>query len=73
MNALRVTAIVLVIGGLLAIFYGGFSYTQEHTAMKLGPMELKVEERKDVNIPLWAGIAAVVGGGVMLLAGGRRK
>ena len=73
MNELRIAAIALVIGGVLALAYGGFSYTDERTAMKLGPVELKVEEKKNVNIPVWAGIAAIVAGGLVLLAGGRRK
>lgn len=73
MTAVRLAAIALIVGGVLALVYGGFSYTREDTAMKVGPLELKVEERRTVNIPLWAGIAALVGGGVLLLAGGRRK
>jgi uncharacterized membrane protein YidH (DUF202 family) len=73
MNALRIAAIALILGGVLALAYGGFSYTDERTAMKLGPVELKVEEKKNVSIPMWAGIAAIVAGGLVLLAGGRRK
>lgn len=73
MNSLRTLAIALIVLGVLAIGYGGFSYTQETTALKLGPMELKVQEKKDVNIPLWAGIAAVVGGGLLLLGSARKS
>jgi hypothetical protein len=63
---------VLVIAGLLALAYGGFSYTRDTTAVKLGPLELSVKEKKTINVPLWAGIAAVVAGGAMLLAGAKR-
>lgn len=73
MNSLRTLAIALIVLGVLAIGYGGFSYTKETTALKLGPMELKVQEKKDVNIPLWAGIAAVVGGGLLLLGSARKS
>ncbi len=73
MNSLRTLAIAIIVLGVLAIGYGGFSYTQETTALKLGPMELKVQEKKDVNIPLWAGIAAVVGGGLILLGSARKS
>ena len=46
--------------GLLGLAYGGFSYTKDTTAVKLGPIELTVKEKQSVNIPLWAGVAAVV-------------
>ena len=52
MNAIRTTAIVLIIAGCLGLIYGGFSYTKETTGVKLGPLELKVQERKTVNVPV---------------------
>lgn len=73
MNGLRMTAIAIMIAGVLALAYGGFSYTQDTTALKLGPVELKVQERKTINIPLWAGVAAVVAGGLILVVGGRKN
>jgi hypothetical protein len=72
MNGMKIAAIVLVLAGALALAYGGFSYTKDTHDVKLGPIELSVEEKKRVNIPVWAGIAAIVIG-VGLLAGGARK
>lgn len=72
MNGTRIIGIVLLVAGALALVYGGFSYTDEETAAKVGPLELKVEQQETVNIPLWAGIAAVLGGGVLVLLPGRR-
>ncbi len=72
MNSIKTAGMVLVIAGLLALAYGGFSYTRDTTAVKLGPLELSVKEKKTINVPLWAGIAAVVAGGAMLLAGAKR-
>jgi hypothetical protein len=70
MNAIRMLSLVAVIVGVLGIGYGGFSYTTESTVAKLGPLELKAEEQKRVNLPLWAGVAlVVVGGGALVLAG----
>ena len=73
MNGLRMTAIAIMIAGALALAYGGFSYNKDTTALKLGPVELKVQERKTINIPLWAGVAAIVAGGLMLVVGGRKS
>ncbi len=68
----KLAGIVLIVAGVLALVYGGFSYTKETTAVKLGPIELTVQEKESVNVPLWAGIAAIVVGGGLLLVGGKR-
>jgi hypothetical protein len=72
MNTARIVAIVLIVAGALALAYGGFSYTRETHQAKLGPFELSLKEKKDVNIPQWAGIAAIVAGVVLLVAGGKK-
>ncbi len=64
--------IALIVAGVLALAYGGFSYTKDTTAVKLGPVELSVKEKQTVNVPIWAGAAAVVAGGLLLVMGGRK-
>ena len=71
MNALKVVALLLIVGGALALGYGGFTYTKENHETKIGPIELNVKEKETVNIPVWAGVGAIVLGGVLLL--GRRS
>ena len=71
MNAVKVTAIALIVAGVLGLIYGGFSYTKETHEAKLGPINLSVKEKETVNIPVWVGVAAIVVGGVLLL--GSRK
>lgn len=73
MNATRIAAIALIVAGILALAYGGFSYDKETVGAKLGPLELKVTEKKTVNLPLWAGVGAIVAGGLLLVVGGRRS
>ena len=65
----RIVAIVLIVGGVLALVYRGFSYTQETHEARIGPLELQVKERKYVDLPVWLGAAAVLGGAVLLLTG----
>jgi len=69
MTPLRIVAIVLVVAGALALAYGGFSYTKETHQAKIGPIELSVKEKQDVNVPQWAGIGAIVIGAVLLVVG----
>jgi hypothetical protein len=66
MGALKLTAIGVILAGVLALAYGGFSYTKENTAATIGPIKLKVEEKETVNVPIWAGVAAVLIGVVLL-------
>ncbi len=73
MNAIRFLAIALLVAGALGLVYGGFSYTKDTTAVKVGPLELSVKEQKQVNIPLWAGVGAIVVGGLLLLSTSKRS
>jgi uncharacterized membrane protein YidH (DUF202 family) len=70
---MRIAALVLIVLGMLALAYGGFSYTDDKTAVKLGPLELSVKEKKTVNVPVWVGVGAVVVGGLLLAFGGKPK
>ena len=72
MNFPKLIAILLLIGGTIALVYGGFSYTKDTTAVKLGSIELSVEEKETINVPVWAGVGAVAIGGLLLLLGGRK-
>ena len=72
MNSTRIIAILLIVGGALGLLYGSFSYTKDTTEVKLGPIELSVKEKQTVNIPIWAGVAAIVAGALLLGVGGRK-
>jgi uncharacterized membrane protein YidH (DUF202 family) len=72
MNSIKLVGVVLIVLGALGLVYGGFSYTKDTTALKVGPLEMTVQEKKTVNVPLWAGIGAIVVGGVLLVMGGKK-
>jgi len=71
MNTVKFVSIVLIIAGVLGLVYGGFSYTRETQEAKLGPLELTVKDTQTVNIPVWAGVIAIVAGGGLLLVAAR--
>ena len=66
MDAIRLLAVTLIVAGALALAYGGFTYTKETHETKLGPIEFSVKDKETVNIPIWAGIGAIVIGGLLL-------
>ena len=73
MNALKLLAIALLAAGTLGLVYGNFSYTKETHEAKIGPIELSVKEQQTINVPVWAGVGAIVLGGVLLVFGGRKS
>jgi hypothetical protein len=72
MNALKLAAVALIAAGVLGLVYGSFSYTKDTHDIKIGPLELSMKEKQTVNVPVWAGVAAIVIGGALLLVGGKK-
>ncbi len=69
MNPTKIIGIILIAAGCLGLAYGGFSYTKDTSAVKLGPIELKVVEKERVNVPLIVSAGAVVIGIFLLVVG----
>jgi uncharacterized membrane protein YidH (DUF202 family) len=67
MSALKIAGIILILAGVLGLVYGSFSYTKETHEAKIGPLELQMKEKETVNIPVWAGVGAIVVGAALLL------
>jgi hypothetical protein len=72
MNTTKIIGILLLVGGVLGLVLGGFSFTKETHKANIGPISMSVEEKQTVNIPLWASIAALVAGAAVLVAGGKK-
>lgn len=68
MNSQSLLAIVLLVAGVLGLAYGGFTYTKDRHQVDLGVVQLSVDEKERVNVPLWLGVGLVVAGGALLVA-----
>jgi TRAP-type C4-dicarboxylate transport system permease small subunit len=66
MSALKIVAILLIAAGIVGLIYGGFTYTKTTHDAKIGPLELSIKDKETVNVPIWAGVGAIVAGGVLL-------
>lgn len=73
MNAVKIAAIVLIVAGVLGLVYGSFSYTKDTHEANLGPIELSVKDKQTVNVPVWAGVGAIVIGSMLLLFGSKKS
>lgn len=67
MSGVKIVAILLIIAGIAGIAIGKFSYTSATHEVQFGPIDLSVKEKKTVNVPFWAGIAAIAAGLVLLV------
>jgi multidrug transporter EmrE-like cation transporter len=72
MNIIKLVGVALIVAGVLGLLYGGFSFTKETHDVKLGPIELSVKEKQSVNVPVWAGVAAIAVGAALLLFGSKK-
>ena len=66
MKTTKLLGLVLLVLGVLALAYGGFTYTEETHDAQLGPIEIEIKDKERVNVPVWAGAAAALAGGVLL-------
>ncbi|HVA55493.1 MAG TPA: hypothetical protein VNI53_06830 [Gammaproteobacteria bacterium] len=73
MNPMRIIGILLIVAGILGLVYGGFNYQKPSHETTIGPVHLAVSSEGHVNVPLWAGVGAIVLGGVLLLLPGLKK
>ena len=72
MNPMKMLGIVLIVAGALGLVYGGFTYTKETHEAKIGPLTLSVTDKETVNVPIWAGVGAIVVGGLLLVFGSKK-
>jgi uncharacterized membrane protein YidH (DUF202 family) len=65
----KILGVLLIVGGILALVYGGFSFTKKTHKLDVGVAELKYDEKEKVQVPTWVGVAAIVAGAAVLLVG----
>ncbi len=67
-----VVGILLIVLGVIALAYGGITYTREKTVIDLGPIEARAEQRETIPLPPVLGVLALVGGVVLLVKSPRQ-
>lgn len=70
MKGLTLAGILVAAVGVF-ILVRGLSYKSSDTVLEVGGLKASVEERR--SVPTWVGVAAIVGGLVMVGAGARKK
>ena len=70
---MKIVGILLIVLGVIALAYGGFSYTKREKIVDIGPIEATAETRETVPLPPVLGGLALAGGVVLLIAGSRKR
>ena len=70
---MKLAAIVLIVIGVIALAYGGISYTREKKVLDIGPIEATTKTRETIPLPPVLGAAAIVGGVAMLVLSARKR
>jgi drug/metabolite transporter (DMT)-like permease len=68
---MKIAGILLIIAGVAALIYGGFSYTSQKKAVDMGAIQIDRTEHHTLPVPPILGIIAIVGGGVLVYFGAK--
>lgn len=58
---------LLLVLGVVALVYGGLSWTRKDTVIDAGPVEVTADKRESLAVPPLVGLALVVGGLVLVM------
>jgi len=72
MNTLKIVGIILIVLGVVALVFQGITYTTQKNVINLGPIQATAEEKKTIPLPPVLGAIALIGGIVLLVAGGKK-
>lgn len=70
---MKIAAIVLIVVGVIALAYGGISYTKEKKVLDVGPLQATTKTRETIPLPPVLGVVAIAGGVVLLVVSGRKR
>jgi uncharacterized membrane protein HdeD (DUF308 family) len=73
MKGTSVAGILLIVLGVIALAYQGISYTTQKKVLDIGPIQATKEEHKTIPLPPVIGAVALIGGVVLLFAGGKNS
>ncbi len=73
MKPITIVGILLIVGGIAALIFGGVTYTKKETVLDVGPIELEAKNKESIPIPQIAAILAAVVGVGLVVAGARGR
>ncbi len=69
---MKITGIVLIVIGVIALALGGITYTRREKIVDIGPIQASADREKTIPLPPLLGGLALAGGIVLLIAGSKK-
>lgn len=69
---MKIVGVLLIILGVAALVYGGFSYSNQKNEANVGPVHINKTEHHTVPVPPILGIVAIIGGGALFYFGAKQ-
>jgi uncharacterized membrane protein YidH (DUF202 family) len=69
---MKIVGVLLIILGVAALIYGGFTYSTTKKAVDMGPIQIDKKENHSVPLPPVLGVVAILGGGALLYFGAKK-
>ena len=72
MKPAGIVGIILIVIGIIALAYGGFTYTKREKVIDAGPLQVSADRERTIPFPPMLGGICLVGGIVLVLVGNKR-
>jgi uncharacterized membrane protein HdeD (DUF308 family) len=69
---MKVLGIVLIVAGIVALIYGGFSFTTKKKDVDMGPLQISHKQEHTVPMPPILGVAGILAGGALVYFGAKK-
>jgi len=73
MKTYTIIGIILIVTGVIALAYQGITYTTREKVVDIGPIQMTADKTKTIPLPPIVGGIALLGGIVLVVAGGRKS
>ncbi len=70
---MKIFGVILILAGILALAYGGFTYTTHKRAVDMGPVQIETKSRHRVFIPPVLGICGIILGGALVFVSSKGR
>jgi hypothetical protein len=70
---MRIIGVILIVIGIIALVFGGITYTRREKVLDIGPLQASTERQKTIPLSPLLGGLALVGGVALMIAGSRRR
>jgi uncharacterized membrane protein HdeD (DUF308 family) len=69
---MKILGIVLIVAGIVALVYGGFTYSTTKKDVDMGPVQISHKQNHSVPLPPILGVVGIVAGGALLYFGAKK-